>query len=147
MPEIRAVKTLRRKRNEIVSSIRLYARQLEQAKTDLAHVMATIRLFEASGDPKDISPLHRYASHIQPGETWVICKAVLERNGAMTTKELAVELMQVKDLETGDRALARALGQKLVNFLGKQRLRGALVCEGKRKSVNVWRLPVENTRI
>jgi hypothetical protein len=53
MAEIRTVTTLRRKRVEIAASVRLYERQLEQAKEDLAHVLAAIRIFEASGDPND----------------------------------------------------------------------------------------------
>ena len=65
MSEIRTVTTLRRKRDEIVSSIRLYERQLEQARADLVHIQAAIRLFEASGDPKKHSPLHGPASPIQ----------------------------------------------------------------------------------
>lgn len=59
----------------------------------------------------------------------------------MTTKELALELMKAKILETGDKVLARALGMKLVNSQRKQELRGQLVCEGKRKGVSVWRWP------
>ena len=66
MSEIRTVTTLRNKRDEIIASIKLYERQLEQA---------------------------------------------------------------------------RDLGQKLVNSLRKQGLRGQLVCEGKRKGVSVWRSP------
>jgi hypothetical protein len=45
MAEIRTVTTLRYKRDEIVASIKLYERQLEQARADLAHVMAAIRIF------------------------------------------------------------------------------------------------------
>jgi hypothetical protein len=40
MAEIRTVTTLRNKRDEIAASVRLYERQLEQAKADLAHVLA-----------------------------------------------------------------------------------------------------------
>ncbi len=54
MGEIRTVTTLRRKRKEIADSIRLYERQLEQARADLAHVTAAIRIFEASGDAKHL---------------------------------------------------------------------------------------------
>jgi hypothetical protein len=50
MAEIRTVTTLRRKRDEISASIRLYERQLAQARADLAHITAAIRIFEASGD-------------------------------------------------------------------------------------------------
>jgi hypothetical protein len=37
---VRTVTTLRRKRDEIVSAIKLYERQLDQAKADLGHVVA-----------------------------------------------------------------------------------------------------------
>jgi hypothetical protein len=40
MAEIRTVTTLRRKRDEISASIRLYEKKLEQARADLAHVTA-----------------------------------------------------------------------------------------------------------
>ena len=43
MAEIRTVTTLRRKRDEIAASVRLYERQLEQATADLAHVLAANR--------------------------------------------------------------------------------------------------------
>ena len=54
MAEIRTVTTLRFKRDEIIHSIRLYERQLEQARADLAHVTAAIRIFEATGDRKEM---------------------------------------------------------------------------------------------
>ena len=61
-------------------------------------------------------------------------------SGSMTTKELTADLMRAKALQTGDRVLERALGQKLVNSLIKRELRRELVCEGKQKGVSVWRL-------
>jgi hypothetical protein len=42
MAEIRTVTTLRRKRDEIAASIRLYEQQLGQARADLAHVTAAV---------------------------------------------------------------------------------------------------------
>ena len=141
MAEIRTVTTLRYKRDEIVASIKLYERQLEQARADLAHVMAAIRIFEASGNPKDIPKYIDIHRLFRRGETWALCKAALASNGSMTTKELALELMKAKILETGDKVLARALGMKLVNSQRKQELRGQLVCEGKWKGVSVWRWP------
>ena len=141
MAEIRTVTTLRYKRDEIVASIKLYERQLEQARADLAHVMAAIRIFEASGNPKDIPKYIDIHRLFRRGETWALCKAALASNGSMTTKELALELMKAKILETGDKVLARALGMKLFNSQRKQELRGQLVCEGKRKGVSVWRWP------
>jgi hypothetical protein len=54
MAEIRTVTTLKSKRDEILRSLRLYERQVEQARADLAHINAVIRVFEATGDPNDM---------------------------------------------------------------------------------------------
>jgi hypothetical protein len=67
--------------------------------------------------------------------------------GPMTTKELVDELMKARKLPTGDRVMNRALGQKLINSLGKQEMRGKLQRDGKRKGVVIWRLPLEKTLI
>ena len=134
MPEIRTVTTLRRKRDEIAASIRLYERQLEQAKADLAHVLAAIRIFEASGDPKDATRYMDVHRLFRRGEPWAICREALAAKGPMTTKELVEELMKARKLPAGDKVLGRALGMKLVNSLGKQELRGRLIRDGKRKA-------------
>lgn len=55
MAEIRTVTTLKRKRDEIAASIKLYEPQPAQACSDPAHVEATIRIFAASGRPSDIA--------------------------------------------------------------------------------------------
>src|SRR5438309_4182898 len=94
--EIRTVTTLRRKRDEIAASIRLYEQQLEQARADLAHVTAAIRIFEASGDPKGMAryvDTHRLFKY---GEPWAICRAALAKRGNLSTRVLALELMRVK---------------------------------------------------
>lgn len=147
MVEIRTVTTLRHKRDEIAASVRLYERQLEQAKADLAHVLAAIRIFEASGDPNDATRYMDVHRLFKRGETWAICREALAGNGAMTTKELVDELMKARKLPTGDRVLNRALGMKLVNALSKQELRGKLTRDGKRKGVVIWRLAQEKTLV
>ena len=76
-----------------------------------------------------------------------ICREPLAGNGPMTTKELVEELMKARKLPTGDKVLNRALGQKLVNSLGKQELRKKLLRDGKRKGVVIWRLPPEKTLV
>ena len=52
--EIRTVTTLRTKRDEIAASIAAYERKLDQARADLSHITAAIKIFEASGDPADM---------------------------------------------------------------------------------------------
>jgi hypothetical protein len=49
MAEIRTVTTLTRKREEMRASIRMYEKEIAQARADLAHVTAVMQLFEVSG--------------------------------------------------------------------------------------------------
>ena len=145
MAEIRTVTTLRRKRDEIVSAIKLYERQLDQAKADWAHILAAIRLFDGDGNSKDIPAYMDIHRIFKRGETWAISKQVLAAKGPMTTIELTHELMRVRKLETGDRVMVRALQMRLVNSLTKQELRGTLTRIGKRKGVVIWKLPPAKT--
>lgn len=85
MVEIRTVTTLRRKRDEIVAVIRLYGRQLEQARADLAHVTAAMKIFESEETENFFAYLdiHRILKH---REKWAICEEALRVHGAMMPK-------------------------------------------------------------
>jgi hypothetical protein len=141
MGEIRTVTTLRRKRKEIADSIRLYERQLDQARADLAHVTAAIRIFEASGDAKHLGRYVDTHRLFQRGETWRLCSEALAARGSLTTRELAQHVMEAKGLDIGDKIMTKAIGSRLIHSLRMQALRGKLVIEGKRVGVMIWRLP------
>ncbi len=82
MAEIRTVTTLRRKRDEIISVIRLYERQLEQARADLAHVSAAMRIFDAGEDVKPYVDIHHMFKRT---EKIVLCREALA-DGRVSTK-------------------------------------------------------------
>jgi hypothetical protein len=140
MAEIRTVTTLVRKRDEIRASIRMYEKKIAQAKSDLAHVSAVMRLFEASGKPQDLARYVDSYRLFQRGEPWAICTAALVK-GPLTTKELALELMKAKGMDLGDGVLAKAIGNRLIHSLRMQEQRGKVQRAGKRHGVSVWRLP------
>jgi len=140
MAEIRTVTTLRAKRDEIAASIRLYEQQLAQARADLAHVTAAIRIFEATGDPRKMTRYVDTHRLMKRGESMTLCKDALA-SGPKTTRELAEHVMTAKGLNTGDKVLAKAVAYQLIHALRQQRLRGKIVLEGKRHGVSVWRLP------
>jgi hypothetical protein len=142
MAEIRTVTTLRRKRDEIITVIKLYERQLEQARADLAHVSAAMRIFDAGEDVKPYVDIHRIFKRAEKIE---LCREALA-SGPMTTKELALSLMRKKGLDTGDKVLAKAVANNLIHSLRMQAMRGRVIMDGKRKGVCVWRQawPVEN---
>lgn len=139
MTEIRTVTTLRMKRDEIVASIRLYERQLEQARADLAHINASIRIFEASGNTKDMPRYVDVHRLFKRGETIALCRESLA-SGPKTTRELALHVMKAKGLDTGDKVLAKGIGSRLIHALRMQATRGRLTFSGKRHGVSVWRL-------
>jgi hypothetical protein len=140
MGEIRTVTTLRRKRAEIAASIKLYDRQLAQARLDLAHVAAAIRIFEASGKPSDIARYVDTYRLFKRGEPWAICAAALAK-GPHDTRQLAYRLMEAKGMDTADTVLAKGLTNRLIHSLRMQEQRGRVKRDGKRKGVTVWRLP------
>jgi hypothetical protein len=140
MPEIRTVTTLVKKRDEIRASIRMYEKRLEQAKSDLAHVCAVLRLFEASGRGQDLSRYMDSYRLFKRGEPWAICAAALV-NGPLSTKDLALELMKAKGMDLKDAVLAKTLGHRLIHSLRMQEQRKKVCREGKRHGVAVWKLP------
>ena len=140
MADSNALRTLRRKRNEIEKAILLYEDQLDRARLDLSHVNAVIAIYEGSGAPASLAPyvdLHRV---FKRGEITELCKAALAQEGPLDTRELAVRVIRAKGMNEADRLLRRALAYKIVNALGKQVQRGALENAGRRAGVRVWRV-------
>jgi hypothetical protein len=139
MAEIRTVTTLRRKRDEIIAVIKLYERQLDQARADLAHVNAAMRLFDV-GEDTQLSAYLDIRRVFGRREKWSICEEALRTKGPLTTKELAVYALAKKGLDTGDVVLARVLANTLIHSLRMQARRGRVVMAGKRKGVCIWSL-------
>jgi hypothetical protein len=62
MAEIRTVTTLRRMRDEVHKTVRKYKQCLDQASTDLTHLISAIAIFEAKGGDESLlayANLHR----------------------------------------------------------------------------------------
>jgi hypothetical protein len=92
MSEIRTVTTLRAKREEIAASIKLYEDRIKQARADLAHVNACIKIFEASGDTQDMPKYVDVYRLFKRGEPMAVCKESLV-SGPKSTRELALAVM------------------------------------------------------
>jgi hypothetical protein len=99
--------TLRAKREEIHASIKLYGERIKQARADLAHVTACIKLFEASGDAQEMPKYVDVYRLFKRGEQMSVCKEALA-SGPKSTRELALAVMESKGLDTGDKVLAKA---------------------------------------
>jgi hypothetical protein len=141
MAESRTAETLKRKRDDIARSIVDYEKRLNQAKADLAHINAAIRIFEhGDAEGKFVAPYVDIYRMFKRGEMAAICREALA-NGPRNTRELAVAVMIAKGLDAGDKVLAKAIGHRLIHTLRIQARIGKLVGAGRYKAARIWRLP------
>ncbi len=131
--------TLRIKRDEVKASVELYSTYLEQAKADLAHVEAAMRLFETTEEPapRYISVLRLFKRRERIG----LCREALAEKGPLDTREIAIEVMKRKGFNVGDMALQTAITRRLLHSLRMQQIQGLMVMIGKRNRLCVWKLP------
>lgn len=136
MGERLIIQTLKDKRAEILGRISAYEAQVAQAKHDLAHVNATIRLFT---DPE--KQRARYmVSHgfFKKGEISDICARHLVADGEMTTRELAERVMAERKLDSSDTTLRNSVVFKVVQALRHAKRRKLVRMVEKRKGMCVW---------
>jgi hypothetical protein len=140
MAESQIVTTLRRKRDEMEAAIRAYEKKTEALRRDLAHVNATLRLFELNGE-HEVFPVHMDLTRLfKRGEVHRICQEALA--GApegLDTRELALAVIRAKSMDEGDAVLRKAINYRIVQAMRMQELRGKVSGIGKRKGVRLWK--------
>jgi hypothetical protein len=112
MTDLLVVQSLRDLRAEILGRITAYEAQIAQAKHDLAHLNATLRLFTEPEKQRA-----RYlVSHgfFKKGEIADICVGQLEVDGAMTTRELSERVMAARKLDIAHATLRNSVVFKVV---------------------------------
>ena len=136
MTEPLVIQTLKDKRAEINGRIAAYQAQIAQAKHDLAHINASIRLFT--------DPEHQRARYMvshgffKKGEIADICARHLEVDGELTTRELAERVMVERKLDASDTALRNSVVFKVVQALRHAARRKLVRMVEKRKGMCVW---------
>lgn len=136
-----SVHMLRRKRNEIRDTIAAYEGKLREARADLAHVLATLRLFEATGEPADFPAYIDLNRVLARGETTKLCLEALKAEGPLDTRQLTQHVIAAKGLDGADKVIAQAIALRVVQTLRvrakrKRDIDGTL----RRRGVCVWRL-------
>jgi hypothetical protein len=136
---------LRRKRNAIRDAIAAYESKLRESRADLAHVLATLRLFETAGEPADFTPYMDLNRLFRRGETTELCLAALQEEGELDTRQLTARVMQAKGLDVADKVLFQAIALRVVQTLRIRALRGKKIDGSKRRrGVCVWQLTSED---
>ncbi|WP_425408171.1 hypothetical protein [Hyphococcus sp.] len=136
MTEPMIIQSLKDKRAEINGRIAAYQAQIAQAKHDLAHINASIRLFT--------DPEHQRARYMvshgffKKGEIADICVRHLEIDGELTTRELAERVMVERKLDASDGTLRNSVVFKVVQALRHAARRRLVRMVEKRKGMCVW---------
>jgi hypothetical protein len=105
MAEMHIIGALRNKRAELAGMLRQLEQQLVQQRANLAHVDATMRLFDPDLRPKDIrpkQPRERNAWFRQGECLRLIYDELREATQPVTTRELAERIMRVKAIPAAD---------------------------------------------
>jgi len=97
------VLALRRKRDEISAVIAEYENKIKAAQHDLGHVVASLRLFELTGDPSEFPAYIDLKRLLRRGETTRICMMALVKEGPLDTRELTKRVMTAKGLNEDDK--------------------------------------------
>jgi hypothetical protein len=105
MAEPHVIGALRNKRAELAGTLRQLEQQLARERTNLAHLDATLRLFDPNIRPKDIRPRQprTHNAWFRHGECLqLIYDELREATQPVTTRELAKRIMRVKALPAAD---------------------------------------------
>jgi hypothetical protein len=134
------VRTLERKRDQIEQAIALYEKKIKAAKVDLAHVNATLRMFEKPEGRTEFPVYMDTLRLFKRGEIVKLCKAALAQEGPLDTRELALRVVRAKGLDEGDSVLRTSIAYRIVQAMRLQWKRGKVTSSHKRQGLRVWQL-------
>src|SRR5665213_2534701 len=141
MGEPIVIMSLRRKRDLISGIIAGYERKIKEARVDLGHMNAALRLFEVTGEASELPPYVDLNRLLKRGETTAICMAALAKEGPLDTRELTARVMQAKGLNASDKVLGQSIALRVVQTLRMRARRGKVDGSERRKAVCLWRIP------
>jgi hypothetical protein len=149
MAEPHVLFSLKAKRDQIAKHIKSLEGHLAQAKHDMAHVNATIRLFEVGDERLQFPAYVSFRSVFKKGEIFGLCKEAMQVPASggsadnctgLDTRQIAAYIIAKKGWDATDRALAVSVGHSVVTTMGERFRRGLVTKAGKRQGAVVWRL-------
>jgi hypothetical protein len=105
MAELHVVSALRNKRAELAGTVRQLEQQLTQQRTNLAHLDATMQLFDPDIRPQEIRPRQQRArsAWFRQGECLrLIYDELRDAPRPVATRELAERIMRAKAIPAAD---------------------------------------------
>ena len=141
MTELDVIGALQNKRTELTGTLRQLEQQLAQHRINLAHLDATMRLFDTDTQPNALPSQPPAAPQclVSPGRVHPVDLRRVARGPQrpITTRELAERLMCIKGLPAGDSQSRASVQQTLLGSLNRAKQTIARVEIG---GVVSWRL-------
>ncbi len=134
---------LREKQAEIQDAVTYHEAKLAEAKADLIHVNAVVRLYEAQGTPEGAFPAYVNLNRLVARNEMVTgARAASEASGRpMTTREITEAFIRTKGWDEADKALRQAVTCRLVQALTRAVRRRTIADAGRQaRGVRVWAL-------
>ena len=137
MSEPQVIHTLRTKARELEAHIAKLDKAALQARADLAHINASITLFEAPAAGEQF-PMHFNLGRLFKGrELGQLCNAALA-DGPKDTRQLAEYVILEKGLDVGDKTLRTSIQLRVVNAMRMREKRGMAERVGKHATAIIW---------
>ena len=143
MGEPHVISALVSKRAEVSGLLAEAVQRADRFRTDLAHLDATIRLFDPEIRPQAIRPKRAYQKDgwFGSGELPRLCLDILRRKQeSMDTLAVAEEIATLKKVDTGDRRTMNLFISKAGKTMAALRSRGVLDSTRTGKTVE-WYIP------
>lgn len=136
------INTLRAKAADLDVHITKLERALTQAKVDLAHINASIMLFEAPPAGSEF-PMHFNLGRLfRARELGTLCREILASSGPLSTREIAEQVIRIKGLDQDDKHLRTSVSLRVVQTMSMNEKRGKVARVGKKGSAIVWGLAI-----
>ena len=140
MVQSHVIGALSNKRAELAGIVRQLEQQLAQQRTNLAHLDATMRLFDPDIQPKQIRPKLARARSVwfRPGECLrLIYDQLRDATQPITTRELAERIMRVKAMPPTDDRHRELVQKTLLASLNRAK---QTIARAETAGVISWRL-------
>jgi hypothetical protein len=143
MAEPHVISALRLKRAEISGHIHDLEKRIARQRVALANLDATIRLFSPGTNPDAIPPKRpyrrtRYFAHNELSR--LTQDALRTASGPLTAGDIALTVMQAKELRADDQAMKTTIATRVLSVLRGFLKRGSVIKSGTTRKAQ-WALP------
>ncbi len=142
MTETNILSGLKAKRTEIERQIASMASRIADARADLLHVSAVIRIFDPKASDDKPAPGYLNTTKAMPrSKVFEACRDALRASAEpLDTRELARHIIRIEGWDIEDRRLRLAIAHRVGATLARLALRGHVIKIGERDKASLWRL-------